>query len=137
MKEHSRLRNYRLALDTRPMDCLVPLGLTLWGTHALTRGDHVSRAFANFGGGFTVRFLGVLLIIGGILFAVGLYTDDAMYEILGLGCTLAGCFTYTFGVYFGLGEQGSMAGGAYLLIALGCIGRIRVIIRSGNRQARP
>lgn len=131
-----RLGHFLIALDTRPMGTAIPLGLTALGVHALIRGDNVSRAFSSIGGGSTVRFLGALLVLGGLMFATAIYRDDAMIEILALGFTLAGATMYTIGAIFGLGEQGSMAGGAYLLITLGCIGRIRVILRRGDRRAR-
>jgi hypothetical protein len=122
----------REALDTRPTIATIPLGLIVLGMVALVRGDHVSRAFTDLGGSFLVRFLGASMVLGGILFAASLPRGDAAVESMGLAVTTLGCFMYGVGVIAGLGEQGIMAGGGFLLISAGFLLRIRMVIRKGR-----
>lgn len=124
------------AWGERPIGVTITVGVIYLGVHAAIRGENVSKAFDTIGGGFSVRLMGALLILGGVMCAISIYQDDAFQEVLGLGFTLVGTLIYVIGAYWGLGEQGSMSGGMYLLVTLGCIGRIWVVMRRARARAR-
>jgi Na+/serine symporter len=129
-------RNIAEAWNTRPTAATIPIGITLIGAWALIRGEHVSRAFTNLGGGGLIRICGAAWLTGGILFLVSLRQRDLTYEGLGLTLVMFGSAVYGIGAVFGLGEQGIVAGGISLLIALACLGRIRLLSRAQKRQAQ-
>ena len=123
------------AWDTRPTIVTIPLGLIPLGLAAIVLGENASRAFTNLGGGTLVRVLGLAMVIGGLLFAVSIALDDAMYEAIGLSVTTLGVSIYGCGVILGLGTQGLLAGGGYVLIAVGFLGRIRFLLRRARLHA--
>ncbi|MGH3985756.1 MAG: hypothetical protein ACRDTZ_00355 [Pseudonocardiaceae bacterium] len=130
-------RAVAVAWNTRPTIVTIPLGLIPLGIAAIIIGENASRAFTNLGGGTLVRVLGLAMVVGGVLFAVSVALDDAMYEAMGLSVTTLGVSIYGCGVVFGLGEQGMLAGGGYVLIAIGFLGRIRLLLARARVESGP
>jgi hypothetical protein len=128
-------RNIAEAWNTRPTAATIPIGITLIGAWALVRGEHASRAFTNLGGGGLIRICGLAWLAGGILFLVSLRQRDDIYEGWALMLVLFGSAVYAVGAIGGLGEQGLIAGGTNLLIALACFGRVRLLHRAQKRRA--
>jgi hypothetical protein len=128
-------RRLARAWTEKPTAITLPVGMVLLGLYAIIRGEHVSRAFTNLGGGTIIRCVGIVMLIGGLLVVASIYSNDLSYEALGLMFSAAGAGLFGLGVLLGLGEQGVMAGGGFILIAVGLARRAQVLHR-GMRRTR-
>jgi hypothetical protein len=113
----------------RPTATALPLTLIAAGIVAVVLGSHASKAFDNLGGALLVRFLGVVLLLGGLVVVTGIIRSDPALEPIGLTLIAAGLAFYGVGVALGLGTQGLIAGLIAVGSAVGFLGRIRLLIR--------
>ena len=118
----------------RPSTVVFSLAGVLAGTAAAIYGTETSKAFSNFGGGLTIRVMGVLMVLGGVLALAGIARADRLVEGIGHIFTGTGVVIYAFGVILGLGLAGVIAGTGYTAIAACLISRVLVILRPGRRS---
>lgn len=128
------LNRLRTAWVTKPTAVTVPLAMIPIGVAALILGEDASRAFANIGGGTVIRFMGAVMLAGGISVLAAILRDDALYELVGLVLAALGAAIYGIGVILGLGTHGVIAGGGFLAMAIAFLGRIRLLMRAARSQ---
>src|SRR5258708_4896323 len=109
---------------------MVPIGAA-----TIVLGDQASRAFTLIpGGGLIAHILGGLLALGGAVSVAGTLKMGSFTELLGQVFIAAGTFLYAGGVVIGLGLNGIIAGGAYLAIAIGSVGRVILLAHLARQQ---
>jgi hypothetical protein len=100
------------------------------GALALVLGPGVSRAFTLIAANMIVpRFMGFLLLLGGVLALCGMLRMNSFIEALGLALLAAGAALYGFGVILGLGMAGMVAGPGYVAIAVALSRRVQILLR--------
>ena len=117
----------------RPSSVVLPTLGVLAGTAATIFGTDTSKAFTNLGGGVTIRVMGILMLIGGLVALAGIARADRLLEVVGHGMIVVGAAIYAFGVMLGLGLGGIIAGLGYAAIATCLIGRIIPILSSSRK----
>jgi hypothetical protein len=127
------LVNLKEALDKRPTASIIPVGIVILGVWTLIRGENVSRAFTDMGGGTLIRACGAAWLIGSVLFVVSVRQRSLSMERVALWFVLLGSTVYGLGALLGLREAGVIAGGTNLLIALAFLGRIRLLKHAQQR----
>lgn len=113
----------------RPESAIFPVAGILAGTAAIVLGVVASKAFTNIGGGITIRAMGILMLVGGMLALAGIARADRLVEMIGHSMVTAGTVIYPFGVILGLGLGGILAGIGYTAIAVTLGSRIWLMTR--------
>ena len=117
----------------RPSSVVLPILGVLVGTAAIMFGTDTSKAFTELGGGITIRIMGILMLIGGLLALAGIARADRLLEVVGHGMIVVGAAIYASGAILGLGLGGIIAGLGYAAIATCLIGRIIPILSSSRK----
>jgi len=117
----------------RPSSVVLPTLGVLVGTAATIFGTDTSKAFTELGGGITIRIMGILMLIGGLLALAGIARADRLLEVVGHGMNVVGAAIYASGAILGLGLGGIIAGLGYAAIATCLIGRIIPILSSSRK----
>lgn len=131
------LRLLARAWSAKPTAVTIPIVMVPIGICALILGTDISQAFTNIsadGGVVVIRIMGAAMLTGGVLVIVSIVRGDAVQEAIGLAFAAFGAAIYGGGVVIGLGEQGLVAGLGYLAIAVGFVGRIRLLVAGGRAQ---
>lgn len=115
------------AFRTRPLSVSIPMMLIPVGLVATVLGPRVSRAMTVLGGAGVAHLMGILMLLGGALVAVGIARADSLTEMFGLACCAGGCAIYSVGVLLGLGLNGAVTGPIFLAITIGFLGRVMVL----------
>jgi hypothetical protein len=113
----------------------IPIVLIPVSILSVILGEEVSKAFTNVGGGTIVRILGIAMGVGGVVTLMGIWRNDALYEIIGLVLTALGCAIYVVGALLGLGMLGLLAAAGHLCVILTLMGRVyQILIASRVRE---
>jgi hypothetical protein len=130
------LQRLHRAWKAKPLAITLVFALVPVGVIVLVFGDSADWAFATIGGGgIIIRYMGILMILGGAFVAYSVIRKDAFYEVLGLTFAALGTAVYGVGILLGFGAEGLIAGLGYLSMTLAFLGRVALLCRSAKIAA--
>lgn len=115
---------------------ILPETTIAMGVIALVFGRESAAAFADLASDATVRFMGIVMILGGGLISSSFIRHDAFKETIGLALAALGTAVYAVSVFIGLGVQGLITGIGFAGISLVFLSRIYFIVRSFRARKR-
>jgi hypothetical protein len=130
-------RKDRLRLN--PFGSAAAAAAVALGLLGLVVGEEVSQGMTNSLRGVAgpvAHLWGAELAAGGLLKLVGLYWQHSELETPGLWMLAGGYAFYSITVMVGLGVHGLAAGIISGALAVGCLVKVRVIMRSAQAAAR-
>lgn len=131
----SRRENLKL----NPFGTVAAGAAVVLGCLGAVMGDDVSQGMTNSlhaTAGPVAHLWGVMFAAGGVLKIVGLYWHRATMEIPGLWMVAGGYAFYAITVVTGLGMHGLAAGVIAAALAIGCLIKVRIIMRRARRAGR-
>ncbi|GIH95450.1 hypothetical protein ACFFMN_23070 [Planobispora siamensis] len=126
---------WRDRLYANPFGTMAAVAAIVLGILGAVLGDDVSRGMANSlanSADVVAHLWGVAFAVGGALKLIGLYRHRTTMEIPGLWVMFGGYSFYSLTVTTGLQVHGLAAGTISAALAVGCLLKVRLIMRQAR-----
>lgn len=130
--------SWRDLLERNPFGTMAAAAAVVLGLLGAVLGDGVSQGMTNSLAGaanVTAHLWGLMFAAGGAAKLVGLYTRRSTFEVPGLWAMIGGYAFYAITVMTGLAAHGLAAGIIAAAMTIGCLLKVRIIMRRARLAA--